>query len=443
MRVRACFPRSPDRETHWPARTGAPTRRDEGPVSLQTTAMLSGQRQRLGTQAASPRCLRLGGRWQPARTMAAPGGAAEPVSVRVSRVSANCPVQSDRMEEVAVAALTGSFDIALGRIEPSDADKENAPAAHDDVRGALAADDTVKAWGLAPILIGSYKRHVSIRRVKDVDVFCRLPELPRSTPPQEVLALFFDLLDTAYGKDTGGKPRVKMQARSVQVSFPEFEGLYVDAVPARQHEDGTTWEIPLKDPEPGKQWQRTNPDRLTALTTAANDETGELYVPTIKLLRQTRRRLLGPKSRPGGLLIEIAAYTAYSKGWLTGENQAEFYASALGGAARVVDEHVRLGADIPDPTLPGHPLRVRATEAQWETARTKLLDAATKANEAAQSDSRCAAAKTFRDLLGGNDDHKFVFDMPDDCNDDGTRKLSAVPLVAGDRHVAAGDRRFG
>ncbi len=342
-----------------------------------------------------------------------------------------------------MAALTGSFDTALGRIEPSEDDKENAPAAHEDVCRVLTADDTVKEWGAAPLLIGSYKRHVSIRRVKDVDVFCRLRTLPRETAPHEVLGLCFDLLDAAYGTDASGKPRAKMQARSVQVLFPEFDGLYVDAVPARQHEDGTTWEIPQKDPEPDRQWQQTNPDRLTTLTTAANDGSGELYVPTIKLLRQTRRRLLGPGSRPGGLLIEVAAYTAYSNGWVAGRNQAEFYASALGGAARVVDEHVRLGVDIPDPTLPDQALRVRATDAQWETARTRLLAAAEKADEAARSEDRCAAAKIFRDLLGGNDDHEFVFDMPDGCNDDGTRKPSAVPLVAGDRHVAAGDRRFG
>lgn len=139
-----------------------------------------------------------------------------------------------------MAALTGSFDTALGRIEPSDDDKKNAPDAHVDVCGVLTSDDTLKEWGASPILIGSYKRHVSIRRVKDVDVFCRLPKIPRDTKPQVVLGMFFDLLDDAYGKDDSGKPRAKMQARSVQVLFPEFDGLYVDAVPARQHEDGTT-----------------------------------------------------------------------------------------------------------------------------------------------------------------------------------------------------------
>lgn len=341
-----------------------------------------------------------------------------------------------------MAALTGSFDTALGRIEPSDDDRDNAPEAHSDVCGVLTDGDTIKAWGVQPILIGSYKRQVSIRRIKDVDVFCRLTKLPRDTRPRQVLDLLYDLLDDTYGEDAAGNPRTRQQERSVQVSFPEFDGLYVDAVPARQHDDGETWEIPLKEPEPDRQWQQTNPDRLTTLTTTANDNSGGLYVPTVKLLRQTRRRLLG-RSRPGGLLIELALYTAYANGWVTGGNQADYYASALGGAARVVDEHVRLGVDIPDPTLPDEAVRVRATERQWEAARTKLLAAADAADVAAKTDDRCAAAKTFRDLLGGNDDHEFVFDTPEDCNHDGSRKASAIPLVAGDRHVAAGDRRFG
>jgi len=276
-------------------------------------------------------------------------------------------------------------------------------------------------------------------------VFCRLTSLPVDTAPDEVLGRFFDLLDDAYGKDDAGKRRAKMQARSVQVGFPEFDGLYVDAVPARQHGDGRTWEIPLKDPTPDVKWQQTNPDQLTKLTSAANDESGGLYIPAVKLLRQTRRRLLG-RSRPGGLLIELAAYTAYANGWVIGKNQADYYASALAGAARAVDEHVRLGFLLPDPTLPGQTVQtvqVRATDTQWETARKRLLDAGGAAVEAKESDDRCKAAKTFRDLLGGNDDHDFVFDTPDGCNDDGTRVASARPIVVGDRHVAAGNRRFG
>lgn len=345
-----------------------------------------------------------------------------------------------------MAALTTQSDTALSRIEPSDDDKDNAPAAHTGVRTVLKDDDTLKAWGIDPVLIGSYKRQVSIRRVKDVDVFCRLASLPDAAEPADVLTRFFHVLDDAYGNDADGEPRVRPQARSVQVLFPEYDGLYVDAVPARPNSDGVTWEIPLKEPSDDEKWKQTNPEQLTVLTSVMNDTSGGLYVPTVKLLRQTRRALLGRSEagkRPGGLLVDIAAYTACVNGWVTGTNQSHYYASALAGVARVIEEYVNDGTEIPDPTLEGESLSIRATDAQWERARKKFNDAAEQAKTAAETDDRCAAAKTFRDLLGGNDDHDFVFDMPDGCNDDGTRAAASRPIVAGDRHVAAGDGRFG
>ena len=127
-----------------------------------------------------------------------------------------------------MAVLTTEFDIALGRIEPSDADKENAPDAHEQVRDVLKDDSTLAGYVIEPVLIGSYKRHVSIRRVKDVDVFCRLEELPADATPEALLEHFDQVLTLKYGVG-----RVTKQARSVQVAFPEFDGLYVDAVPAR------------------------------------------------------------------------------------------------------------------------------------------------------------------------------------------------------------------
>lgn len=341
-----------------------------------------------------------------------------------------------------MAALTGFFRTALGRIEPSEQDRSNAPEAHLDVRRVLRADDTLSSWGISPVLIGSYKRYVSIARVKDVDVFCRLDALPPDQGAKDVLDHFFDVLDAEYQLDDEGKRRVRRQARSLQVSFPEFNGLYVDAVPARPHWDGETWEIPLREPQPGNEWKQTNPESFAALSSAMNDRSGDLYVPTVKLVRQTRRALLG-RTRPGGLLIELAMYTACAAGQVEGTCQSEYYASALRGVAGVLDDLVARGVDIPDPTMPGHTVSVRATELQWESARTKFETAAQTATDASLADDRCKAAKAFRGLLGGNDDHQFIFDMPDDCNDDGTTKAGARAITAGDRHVPAGNRRFG
>ena len=81
-----------------------------------------------------------------------------------------------------------------------------------------------------------------------------------------------------------------------------------------------------------------------------------------------------------------------------------------------------------------------ATEEELETARDTFGSLAAKANEALDEDDRCLAAKLFREILGRNTDDENVFPMPEDCNDDGSKR--AVAVMAGDRHVPAGDRRF-
>lgn len=337
-----------------------------------------------------------------------------------------------------MAALNGEFRTALTRIEPCKEDKDHAPQAHTEVRAVLTDDETLCGYGIDPILIGSYKRQVSIRRVKDVDVFCRLPDLDEAVTPEELLAHFEKVLNDAYGTTEGGKKRTKKQARSVQVLFPEFDGLYVDAVPARPAADDT-WEILVPESE---DWQQTNPDEMTALSSAMNDTHEDRYVPSVKLLRQTRRALLG-KTKPGGLYVELALYNACARGLFSGDNQAEFYASALAGAATLMEEHAA-GTLMPDPTLPGETVKIRATSEELNQAAKAFRDAAGKAQEAASDDTdRCAAAKTFQTLLGKNGDGDLVFPMPEDCTADGKKKVSAAPLIAGDRTVPAGDRRYG
>lgn len=201
--------------------------------------------------------------------------------------------------------LITQFRTALSNVEPTDADKQNAPIAHEEVRSAPLADDTLRDWGLDPILIGSYKRHVSVRRMKDVDLFGRLPDLPDDVTPAGLLAEFKRVLTAEFGS-----ARVKPQARSFQVKFDDLDGLYVDAVPARPWtsiygEDA--WQLPKRN-EDG--WQATNPERLAELSTELNDAFDRDYVPVIKLLRQTRRSLMGHR-RPGGLTIEVAALLAF------------------------------------------------------------------------------------------------------------------------------------
>lgn len=345
--------------------------------------------------------------------------------------------------------LTTQFDAALTNIEPTAADKDNAPKAHKQVSDALAADPVVSGWGFKPILIGSYKRYVSIRRIKDVDVFGRLNDVEDDVLPKTLLGEFERVLRKAFPTPAGGKVRVKRQARSLQVSFPEYDGLYVDAVPARPWTSPTglaAWQLPKReDGDDPNGWQATNPDELTAITTELNSAHDFIYVPTVKLLRQTRRSLLG-KAKPGGLTVELAAVHAFRTGRVTGPTHADFYATALQETGTVLYDAFVLGQGLDDPTMPGEKTVIRGTDEEKTNLASAFLHAAEQAKTALESTDKCAAAKTFRDLLGKAvddiGDTDYVFPMPDTCNADGTAKRFAQ-VSAGDRTVPAGNRRFG
>jgi hypothetical protein len=336
-----------------------------------------------------------------------------------------------------VAHLRSQFAGALSAIEPDDDDKANTPEAHQQVRAALESDPQLVEYGIDTILIGSYKRSVSIKRIKDVDVFGRMAEMPETVTSQEILDHVFNVLDKEFGNDDDGNPRCLRQDRSVQVDFPDFD-LYVDAVPARPHGDGSTWDIPERGSD--DEWVETNPDELTSLTSTMNDKHEGFYVKTVKLMRQTRRAQLG-KAKPGGFFIEIATFHAFERGLATGTDQAEYYTSALAGVSSIIDDLVLNGVGLPDPTLDGQDISVRATNAEFEELRVAFATAAVTAAESLAQVQEGKAALGFRSLLGEDPDGEWVFPMPPGFNDDGTKKASA--LTPGDPTVPAGNRQFG
>lgn len=328
-----------------------------------------------------------------------------------------------------MAILTTKFKDALGLIEPSEDDKTNAPLAHQRVREALISADSLNDWGLSPVLIGSYARSVSIRRVKDVDVFCRMNDIDTAVTPSKVLDEFYKVLDAEFGLDADGNRRVKRQARSLTVSFPEYDGLHVDAVPAREGTDGY-WEIPTKDGE----WQQTNPEKLTELKTAMNKIHDEMYVPSVKLARQARRAILAD-TRPGGLFVEMCLYEAFKNYEVKTDTYAHAFTTSLEAIYNYFDAKVTWGKALPDPTMPGHALTFRATDIQWEAARDKFKKAAADARKAYDTNDEYEAATIFRRLLGKNGDDSHVFpEVP---------KSSARVITPGAHNVPAGDRRFG
>ena len=311
--------------------------------------------------------------------------------------------------------LASYFTSACSNVEPPKDDVSNAASAHQEVRKVLEADGTLKLWGIDTVLIGSYSRHTSIRRVNDVDVFCQLPDIDTSKSSRQVLGEVVSVLRDEFDD------RVKVQDRSVKVDFPDF-GLHIDAVPARPA--GTCWEIPDHSTR-STDWQKTNPVEFGTLTTAMNKANDDLYVPVTKLVRQTRRAHLG--KRPGGLYFEILTYHAFSAG-ISG-SLTERYVAVLNSIATQLEDVVD-GGDVDDPSMPDEVITVRATQAQFEDAAAKFRSLATTAQDALDIDDDCGAAAEFRKLLGQRtDDQEWVFPMPDYCNEDGTKRYTQAGLA--------------
>lgn len=323
-----------------------------------------------------------------------------------------------------MAQLGDQFKQAKQNIEPVK-DAEKAAKAHAEVRKVLESDEKLAEWGIDTVLIGSYARHVSIKRVRDVDVFSRLPDLPDTILPGDLLDKLFDVLVEEYGND-----RVERQDRSIKVDFPEYD-LSVDAVPARPK--GDHWEIP--DRAGG--WEETNPEYLGEITSTMNDKHGGHYVPTVKLIRQVRRAHLD--ERPAGLYYEILTYHAFDEG-IYAETAAEYFTRGLRGVADQLRKAIDQGG-LDDPTLPGKHISTRATQAQLEDAYTTVTELATKAEKALESDDRCKAALLFREILGKTQDETWVFPLPDDCDEDGRAK-TLPEVTPGSRTIPPGDSRF-
>ncbi len=335
-----------------------------------------------------------------------------------------------------MATLPTCFRDALTNIQPA-VDEKNAAKAHAEVSKVLTGDDKLKALGISPVLIGSYAREVSIRRVKDVDMFGRLTSADDTLAPGKAMDLFESALAAEFGD------RVERQHRSFKVEFPAYD-LCVDAVPARPC--GDHWEIPNR-PNERARWVETNPTRLNELTTAANKKftlnKSGIYVPTVKLVRQVRRTWVA--DQPGGFFFEIMTCWVFQNEQPNEASHAGYLTVVLEAIAEMLPDVAADG--LPDPTLPGKTISTKATAADFTAATKKITEAAALARKALDEDDPCQAAAQWRTLLGKTSDGNQVFPLPEYCNADGSRRASAARVtaagvVAGAATVPAGSDRF-
>lgn len=338
-----------------------------------------------------------------------------------------------------MATHAEAFRKALVNVEPNrdesgDGDAKNAQEAHNEVRDVLKADDKLfNSWGVKPKLIGSYARDVSIRRVKDVDVFCRLTTAPEALQPGQAMTEFGRVLEDAYGD------RCERQHRSYKIDFPDYD-LCVDVVPAKPF--GDNWQVPSRDPEGERgTWVETNPLRLNELTSEMNamfylgSSVKGMYVPTVKLVRQVRRHVLGPDSQPGGLFLELMTYWVFSDRMNAHNTVAEYFEEALRHLADYFDDVIADG--LPDPTIAGKTISTRAKYADLTAARKAFKDVAATATNALKHEGLCESAREWQKVLGTNCDGE-VFELPSFCDATALSAAGATFRIPGADRVPAG-----
>ena len=344
--------------------------------------------------------------------------------------------------------LRAQFEKALSNIEINGQKRKRAIAAHTEIRELLQQNEQLKAWGIEPLLIGSYGRGVGIYPGKDVDVFLRFTNLDTRFEPRSVYDAVWRVIVRKYGQLGQGTGRAKQQARSVKVLFPDHDGasgrrgdFSVDAVPAVRH--GDLWAIPTRDQNlwvggEGR-WVVTGAERFGKLSEELNQAptspmvgNRHAYKPMVKLVRQVRETHLGDK-RPGGLYLEFVTFEAWRSGLVSGSEWDTLLARTL----QCISDRFERARFQPlrDPVLQtpvDPPLSVHEVE-QASVTFGKLAVAASRAL------GMCAADATaqWRKILGGNERAPSVFPSVPKSGGQSSGAVATVGVSAGRRRNEA------
>jgi hypothetical protein len=338
-----------------------------------------------------------------------------------------------------MSTLATQFKDALGNIEP-EKDAKNAAEAHKQVSDVLEANSRLRGLGISCCLIGSYGRKVSIKRVKDVDVFARLAKATSALRPGDILDHVTAVLEEAF------PGCVERQHRSVKVEFTGYD-LCIDIVIARPCIDHPEdhWQIPEKIEDDGRaRWVETNPVEMGKLTTAANEDFmvagSGVYVRMVKLVRQVRRVWVA--DHPGGYYFEVLTYHAFQDLQPDESTVAGYLTVILREIADRLPDYEDEGPD--DPTLDDRTIKTKATPEQIKNAAARIAEAADLAEQALGEEDVCKSAILWRELLGetkNTDEPGYVFPLPEYCNTDGSRKKASA-IVKGAPAVPAGRDRY-
>lgn len=298
--------------------------------------------------------------------------------------------------------LNNSFEIFLGRIEPTEATRAGAISAHKTLRDRLAADPDFARYHVETFLSGSYRRSTAVQPIKDVDIVVIIKADPNKDTPRQILALLKRVLDKYYATKTAP------QRRSIRIDLADIS---MDVIPAVAP-FGADQKLQIPD-RTLQEWIWTNPKGHIAWTARLNEATKDKpsdrgrFVPLVKMAKWWKRVQLPDAKRPKGFTLECLA------GWHhdpTARDWADVFIAFLERVTTAYAAYKSLDAvpPIPDPGLPGKAIPTGLTPREFKAflaaAETSLALSRRARDAATAKESADLWRQVFGDRFPASDD---------------------------------------
>ena len=294
--------------------------------------------------------------------------------------------------------LARHFECFLKSISLDEPRLNRITSEHEELRGALEADRYVRLALYETFLQGSYVHGTAIRPLGkrtdyDVDVCCSLDlrAIPVGTEePRNIvrwLARRLKKVAAYYGK-------VSTRPRCVRVDFPgEF---HMDVVPlvGDSRRVNNILFIPNRT---DNGWNSTNPKGLEQWYRQQNARTSGRFVRVAKMLKHWRNQVLPKRARPPSVALEVMIAQAWPIFASTSD------AAALSGVLRQLSNNLPFRPSalrILNPSLPNENLLRDLDPEQFETYRTRLIEAAGIAEAARRERNEDRSISLWQRLFG-------------------------------------------
>jgi hypothetical protein len=287
-------------------------------------------------------------------------------------------------------SIREAFDKFKSRLELTAREQADASRRQQEIREYLRDQFEIER----DFLTGSYARWTKTKPLKDVDIFFVLGKNERGyrdQPPKVILAKFYAVLASKYGKD-----RVFLGRRSVQVDFgiqavedqTNDQVMSVDVVPA--FAKNSHYEIPDRTTDT---WMMTDPEIHAELATKANKAFAGEWKPLVKMIKKWNETA-GKPVKPG-FLLEVMALELFVPEFSGG------YPYELKGFFATAADRIKETWE--DPAKLGRPVSDEMDDAKASVARGTLLTAeesVTRAIRLAKSGRQGDALLEWRKLFG-------------------------------------------